>query len=285
LSTIAVSPDTGPRAHASYEALGPEIDRLLASKGFRGAVEGLDVQALRADLDTMTSELTSYNAFHADERRLWSMRLGRPQTPENVEVFERFEAAFMETIPTGRQAYVRAFEAADRAAQGLERAGMGDALADSFRPFLATLATPSHPYADAVLGYFRHIGCSQSMIDEFLHSFKPINFDFYGHFGGGLSEIRELSQRGVQAQLEIIDHTAEHGFDYLRGACGPPAWAVTASEILAAAGISISAWIVVAIIAALVALLILICELAAKGTWVGNACASLSLLLPVIAFA
>jgi hypothetical protein len=119
---------------------------------------------------------------------------------------------------------------------------------------------------------------------EFTTSFGKVNFDLFGATDGGLAGLRKVSEHGVKAQVEILDYTEKHGFAYLRGRCGPPRWAIVASEILAAAGISIGAWVIVAIIVALLAILAVVCALSAPGTWVRDKCSLLNFLLPIFRF-
>ena len=41
-----------------------------------------------------------------------------------------------------------------------------------------------------------------------------------------------ILKKSNDAQLETLKFTQEHGLEYLSGRCGPPAWAVTASQVL-----------------------------------------------------
>lgn len=278
---IEVRPDANPRAVAIYESLEREIDTLVTDGAFREAVERLDVESLGEHMRRFDRGLKEYNAFHARERRIWAMKLRRGGPAAGVE---KHEGAFRKDIPKGRKAYRDAFESADAMAEALEGAGFDRVLREHLRPFTEKLSSPSHPLSETVFGYFRERGCTEPMLAEFTSSFRKIDFDFFGHAEGGLEELRGMSKRGVDAQLEILDYTEENGFSYLRGRCGPPAWAVTASKILAAAGISVSAWVIVAIIVTLLATLVAICVLSSPGSWLRQQCDKLKVLLPIFRF-
>jgi hypothetical protein len=117
----------------------------------------------------------------------------------------------------------------------------------------------SNPYGQATMGYFRKIGFSNPMIDEFKSSYKATGFEFIKSLGGGtFAQAKAVSAKGAEARMAVLKYTQENGLDYIRGG-GPPGWAVTVSGILASVGIAISAWVIVAIIAGLVALLVALC--------------------------
>jgi hypothetical protein len=282
---IGVTPQTSPIAAEIYESLQPHLDALVDDERFAVAVGRLDAEALETSFRALHSGIVDYNKFHLQERRMWSaiLRRGRPEGPRAAPI-DKQEAEFKKRIPHARKSYLETFATADRMTASLGEAGFEDLLAEHLRPFMATLATPSHPFARVYFDHFRRAGCSEPMIEEFRTSFAKVNFDFFAVADGGLEEIRQLSKRGVEAQVEILDYTEERGFSYLRGRCGPPEWAILAANILAAAGISISAWVIVAIIVALLALLALICALSAPGTWVRTQCQRLNFLLPIFRF-
>lgn len=279
---LGLEPDAQPRAIAIYESLEPEIDALVSDDAFKEAIDQLDLESLEGQLGRFDEHVKEYNAFHARERRIWAMKLRRGDV--SAAQAKRHEAAFRKEIPTGRKAYQNAFATADEVAESLETAGFDRVLREHLGRFTEKLQNPSHPFSETFFTYFRDRGCTEPMIKEFTSGFGKIDFDFFGHAEGGLGELRRLSKRGVEAQTEILDYTEEKGFSYLRGRCGPPTWAVTASQILAAAGISVSAWVIVAIIVALLVTLAVICALSAPGSWLRDKCRYLNFLLPIFRF-
>jgi hypothetical protein len=278
---LTVTSHTSARAVEMYEVLQPQVDALVADERFRSAMDQLDVAALQSGFRDLDRGITEYNKFHLEERRLWRTILRNGGKSPGVD---QQEAEFKKKVPHGRESYRQTFTTAGAMAGALADAGFDGVLREHLHGFTATLATPSHPYADAVFGYFRGAGCSESMLDEFTTSFKKVNFDFFAAAGGGIDAVRKMSARGVEAEVEILDYTEAHGFSYLRGRCGPPQWAIVASQILAAAGISISAWVIVAIIVGLLATLALICALSAPGSWLRDKCRLLNFLLPIFRF-
>lgn len=280
-SHLLVPSDAHPRAAKVYDALEPHFDALVADDAFEEAMGSTDLRSVVANFQAMRDRMVEYNSFHQEERRMWGAVL-RGRTP--ADRLGAQEQRFKQMIPRGRETYTQLFGTADATTQLLQDGGFEQVLSTHLSPFTATLGTPSHPYAEVFFNHFRQAGCDQAMLDEFTNSFGKANFDFFGAVHGGLADVRDASKRGVDAQLEILDYTEAHGFSYLRGRCGPPTWAIVASEILAAAGISISAWVIVAIIAALLVTLAVICALSAPGTWVRDKCALLTLLLPIFAF-
>ena len=101
----------------------------------------------------------------------------------------------------------------------------------------------------------------------FKSHYQHVDFDYIGAVTkGDVANVRPLLAQGVNAQVQVLEYTRQHGFDYIRGE-GPPAWAIWVSEILAAVGISISAWVVLAVIAGAAATLVLICAAHILPVW------------------
>lgn len=275
---ISVAQDPPEIAYEIYEKMGPQIDRLVGDEAFQTAVESLDVEGFVEVFNTFTEKVTNYNIFHKRERHIWSAKI------LTGTVSEELERDFIGSIPEGRQNYLDAFEQVDNMTQLLLEAGFDEVLQEHLTSFTAVLGDSEHPFTQMVTNYFRDIGTSQSMIDEFRQNFGVIHYDFFQAFDGGLAKLREVTQAAVEAQVSILDFTEENGFTYLVGECGPPEWAIVASQILAAAGIAISAWVIVAIIVALLGLLVAICVAAPRGTWVRTACEQLTILLPIFRF-
>jgi hypothetical protein len=237
-------------------AVGPQLHSFVQDQDFNSSWTSLDKQAFSSQFNNLTAKMPAYNAFHTRERRLWSLKLATGSVPADLET------AFQQSVPAGIQAYRDAFGSAANCLQIIEKSGFGNVLERHSGDFTRYLADEQHPFGAIVIHHFRHMGCSTPMIQEFQNNFRSTNFDFINLVGKGhFSNLGPALQQGMDAQVEILQYTQKNGLTYLRGHCGPPAWAVAVSEVLAWFGISISAWAVVAVIATLVATIILICTL------------------------
>lgn len=234
----------------------PHIRRLVQDPRFEGAAAELGLSELSGEFQSLTDSITRYNDYHRRERRLWAIKLGKGAVPAEAE------AALKREAHSAKGDFRNAFQSADRCIEIVERSGfkplVNEHIGEIARRFAFDENTVIGEAADL---YFRRIGCSTPMIEEFKHHYHPIDYDFIGVLGGGdLSGLREVARAGVEAQEEILDYTEKHGLEYLRGD-GPPAWATTASNILAAAGISIGAWVIVVIVAVIMITLAIICAI------------------------
>lgn len=233
----------------------PEILEFANDPDFSTSWQKLDMKNLSNEFNAYTAKMPAYNAFHTRERRLWTLKLSRGNIAPDLE------EGFRQSIPEGIQAYKDAFEPVANCLSIIEQSGLGNVLSRQSSNFTKFLSDAQHPLTQVVTNHFQQMGCSGAMIDEFNNEFATINYNFIPILADGrFSNVADNLQKGIAAQIEILQYTQENGFSYLRGRCGPPKWAVTVSEILAAVGISISAWWVIVIIAVLVAILIAICS-------------------------
>lgn len=246
----------------------PRLTKLVEDEDFAAGWKDFDVEGFVDAANEFSTHITRYNEFHRRERRLWSVKLGKGSIPRELE------DSFRATVPHGKEAFVQAFEALDRCLDTVDRSPRFKAALNRHLPGLSR----RHLFdAESILGqgadaYFRAIGCSEPMVAEFKSHFRKTGYDFIGVLGGGdVSNLRAVARKGVAAHVEVLDHTHEHGFDYIRGS-GPPAWAIAISNILASVGIAITAWAVVAIVALIIVTVILICAARILPSGLQNAC-------------
>lgn len=263
---------------AVYSELRPQINAVYKDPIFQEAFQKLDVERFSEAFNSFTENIIAYNKFHRRERRLWSVKIGKGNlSPE-------LEKQFIKMIPEGRKNYKEAFTAIDSATEILIESGLHKVVDKHITQFTSNFANQNHPFSQLFIKYLKETGCSQEMIDEFMSEFSIINYDFISIVEEGFIGLREFTARGVEAQISIMDYTEENGFSYLRGKWGPPVWAITASKILATAGISISAWVIVAIIASLIIILSLICNASPERSRLRRQCNRLANVLPIFIF-
>lgn len=238
------------------EVLVAHMRKLVEDPGFESAWSKLNMDRLAADIQNFSDEITQYNTFHTRERRLWSLKLGEGKLPPHLE--DKFKA----DIPAGIETYRRAFSHIEDAMRVIEESGF-HTLLDRHSDGITQLLADERGYlARRLSSYFGKVGCAPTMLTEFQSKFQDTNYRFIATIGAGsFSNLPTILRESVDAQVNILEYTKENGFSYLQGKCGPPAWAVTVSKILAWAGISVAAWVVVVIIAALIIIVTTICAL------------------------
>ncbi|HYP02173.1 MAG TPA: hypothetical protein VER76_18420 [Pyrinomonadaceae bacterium] len=267
-----------PTLAAFYDVSAPQIDALIKDRTFQAAFKAFNVDAAAKAFNNFTEKISSYNNIHRRERRLWSLKLGRGDVPSDLE------GEFVKTIPEMRKTFKEAFAEIDKVVDTLSQAKFDKVVEKHLTPLMANLSNDKHPFTQVVTEYFRKVGCAPEMMTEFRRNFEVTQYNFMPVTGGTLSGLRKLTNEGVQAQVSIMDYTEKEGFSYLRGKCGPPAWAVAVAKILASVGISISAWVVVLIIVALFATLLIICNASSPGTWLRTQCEKVNAKFPIFNF-
>ncbi|MCX6827729.1 MAG: hypothetical protein NT002_00355 [candidate division Zixibacteria bacterium] len=260
LDVLSIPSDEYPVLASAYEALKDNIDKLYVDPLFKKAYGALDTETFTGAFTAFAENMEEYNKFHRRERRLWATKIGKGRLAPTLE------EKFRKSIPEGRKNYEAAFKAVDTMCDALVESGLDKVMEKHLPAIMGVLENEQHPFSQLTTRFFVRAGTTREMLDEFRIHFAPIHYNFFGAVGPSLVSIQAFSVKARKAQLSILDHTSEHGFDYLRGECGPPAWAILASKILASAGISVSAWILVAIIAALLAILAIICAAASDGS-------------------
>lgn len=258
-----------PAARDAYLDAEEDIQAFIDDPDFEEAVDALDVEALFDAFRAFSDRCQTYNDIHRQERRLWALKIGRGEVPTE------YANDFRDRIPEAVEAYEGAFSAMDDAVQILQDSGFDTLINRHIDNFTPRLLDESDAFGEYVREYLRRIGNSDDMIDKFLGEFESIDAAFI-HGIGPLEEVQALSEEGRQGQIELLNYTEENGFDYLRAKCGPPSWAVTVSNLLAAVGISVSAWAVVAIVSSLIGIIITICVAAPQGSKVYNLCKKVS---------
>ncbi|MBS1911359.1 MAG: hypothetical protein JST22_05180 [Bacteroidetes bacterium] len=257
-------------ASEALDAEHPFFDDLAAfmdDPAFQTAWESLDFNALATEWDSFTASITSYNTYHTRERQLWSIQLGKGSIPDDLDAWYRAQ------IPDQIAQYNAAFASAGTMLSMLSTSGFGTLLETYFTRFTPYLADSKSLLGATMENYFRGVGCSESMIEEFRTAFGSIGYDFINVLGNGsFANLQAVMNTATNSQVQLMQYTQQNGFSYLQGQCGPPAWAVTVSEILGYIGISISAWVIVIIIAVLIVLLIIACNRKNKPAWLQSAC-------------
>lgn len=258
-------------------AYSPIAKRFGRDKRFIESYKKLDINKLEKQFLIFTKKIKRYNDFHRTERRLWYLKIGRGK------IDKKFETSFRKEIPNAIKDYKEGFVAINSCLEIVEKCGMMKSLNSKMDVITGCLNNERHPLSGAFHDFFKDIGCSTKMIDEFKNQFSQYDYDFVKILGGKIENSYKILEESVDAQVTILKHTQENGMDYIRGKCGPPGWAITASKILAAGGISISAWVVVGIILGILAILVIIC-LTVKADWVQKLCKKLTFQLPAFEF-
>lgn len=267
-----------PTFAAVFDASGPQIEAISKDRDFQAAFKALDIDAMADAFNTFTQKVTAYNGSHRRERRLWSLKLGRGNLPSDLE------SEFIKEIPAMRRNYKEAFDEMNKVMDTLSRAKFDKVAEKHLAPLTANLGNDRHPFTQVVTRYFTQIGCAPEMMAEFRRNFEVTQYNLLAVAGGKFSGLRNLTAEGVKAQMEIMDYTEKEGFKYLRGKCGPPSWAVAISKILASIGISISAWVVVVIVVALLATILIVCNASSEGTWLRKQCEKVNAKFPIFNF-
>jgi hypothetical protein len=255
---------------AADPVIGPELQRVASDPNFAAAWTRLADGEFAQQFTIFNSNLTQYNDFHRRERRMWSVKLGKGAVAPDLE------AGLKAAAPAAIQQYTTAFKSLD--------ACLGIIIESELRPLVngpvgditrRYLLDETTIFGQTGVGYFRSLGIDTPMLDEFKAHFQSANLDYVGVVAGGdVANMRPMLAAAVQAQVEVLTYTQQHGLDYIRGH-GPPAWAVTVSEILGYVGISISAWAVVAVIAGLLVTVVLVCAAHILPQSLQNLCGSI----------
>lgn len=267
-------PDIGI-AREIYDKHSKHLEELSEDPAFLSSFEKLDVEKFSELLESFMDNSRHYNAFHRQERRLWSIKIGRGKIKKEQE------DKFRKSIPSGREHYIKAFDDMNEIHSLLGKSGFGPVIEEHLPSFTSVLADPNDPISKVVRNLAADMGSSKNMIDKLLCSVADVDYDFL-KVAGGFEGLAEVSHNGVKAQLEIFKETEENGFDYIRGECGPPAWAIAASQILASVGISVGAWWLVAGVLVFYAILLAICKASKKGSWLHKQCKKLNTKIPVL---
>lgn len=240
----------------SDPVVAPLLNALTSDPGFQAAWQSLDVPAFTRHLETATGHLQQYVSYHQRETRLWAIKVGKGSLPAELE------DGLKQSVAPARAHFRNGFAALNSCLDQVERSQF-KALVNTHVAAMGKRCTfdEGNIFGRTASGYFQRVGFSADQVAEFKRQYAPIGYDFIGVLGqGNVSNLRQISQQGVDAHVEIMNYTEQHGLDYLRGAGGPPAWAVTASEILALFGIGISAWAILAVIATVAVTLAIICS-------------------------
>lgn len=235
-------------------AVGPLFHSLTTDPQFEAGWQSIDVPRFSEHLSDATGHLQAYLQYQQRQERLWAIKIG------SGRISPALEDQLKRSTPAARDHFTSAFSGFD--------ACLADAEAPQFKTLVNThIAALSarcaldegNVFGRTFAGYTRRAGFTPPQVAEFRRQYASIGHDFIGRLGqGDVSNIRPYVAPGVSANIEIMNHTEQHGLDYIRGS-GPPAWAVTASGILALFGISISAWVIVAIIAVIAVTLAFLC--------------------------
>jgi hypothetical protein len=245
----------GMLLQTSEPELHGDLVAVTQDPAFQDAWRTFDTKKFAASFNTFNDHVIKYNAFHARERQMWAMKISGGGIPSGVD------NDFRRSIAGGLAEYRAAFGAMDSCLTLVAQSKMGEIANRHVDKFLALHTfNAAGTFGKAADDYLGKIGVTAAMKEEFRVNFSKAGFRLVGSVAGGdLNRLHEVTKQGVEAQASILTYTEQHGFDYLRGKCGPPAWAILVSEILAAVGISIAAWVVVAIIVTLVLILVGIC--------------------------
>jgi hypothetical protein len=233
----------------------PLLRALTTDPAFEAGWQSLDVPAFVQHLGNATDHLRQYVSFHLRETRLWNIKIGTGSLDRGLE------AGLRAGVPAARDHFTRGFAELDACLAQVEQSQF-KGLVNTHVAGLSSRCTfdPGNVFGRTATGYFQRVGFSADQVAEFKRQYAPIGYDFIGVLGkGDVSGVRPVAAQGVNAHIEIMNHTEQHGLDFIRGGGGPPAWAVTASEILALFGISISAWAILAVIAAVAVTLAFLC--------------------------
>jgi len=183
------------------------------------------------------------------------------------------ERDLMDRVPDAVNQFESAFAAMDRCISLIEESGLHKVMDARLGRCMRHLVNPEDSLTRAITNYFTEIGSPPEMITDLKRDFGIFQFDLIKRFGRGhLLNLRNMYKQGVDANRQMLNYTKDHGLRYIRGRCGPPAWAFEVSKILGWAGESVWAWVVVIIIAALVAAIIIICSLDILPAEIQSAC-------------
>jgi hypothetical protein len=232
-----------------------EVARAIgADPEFATAVKKLDVGRLSKGFNTFDENIPEYNDYHRMERRLWSAKVGRGAVRKDLE------DSLKRKVPRGRKAYQNAFGGIEECLATLEDSGLAPVLDRHLPAAMELLGDPHHPLRELLDSHMTEIGCSASMLAEGHQMMGAARYNVVDVVGkGSFSGLRGALREAVEAEVEIMNETEAEGLEYLRGRCGPPAWAVVAAKVLAYFGISVSAWWIVAAVVVVTALLITLC--------------------------
>lgn len=253
--------------------VGPLVLAMTNDPDVQTGWRSLDVPGFVQHLSQANTHLKAYVAYQQREERLWAIKIGKGAIPGDLE------QGLKRSVPAARDHFNQGFAALDECLKGVE----GSEFKRIANTHVAELTKRCAFDQGNVVGrtassYFQSLGFSTAQISEFKRQYAPIGYDFIGTIGkGDISNIRTYAAEGAKAHVEILNYTEQHGLDYIRGG-GPPAWAVTAAAILAYFGISIAAWVIVAIAAAIVITLAILCAVYWNSlpTWARAGCAALA---------
>lgn len=234
--------------------VGPLFRALTDDPAFEAGWRSIDVPSFSQHLGDATQHLQAYLQYQQRLERLWAIKIG------SGSITPALEDELKRSTPAARDHFSQAFSGFDTCLSHVEAPEFKGLVNSHIAALSARCALDEgNVFGRTFTGYTRRAGFTAPQVTDFRRQYSPIGHDFIGRLGqGDVSNIRSYVAPGVSANIEIMDHTREHGLDYIRGG-GPPAWAVTASEILALFGISISAWVVVAVIAAIAVTLAFCC--------------------------
>jgi len=243
----------------AHPALHLDLSALANDPGFTSSVSKMKWDVVGKHFTDLTQHLTRYNNYNRRETRLWALKMGTGSIPPDLE--NKFKA----TVPEAIDSFQSAFKSLDNCLSSFEQAGMHEVLerhSDSFTSRYALDET--NVFGHMTMNYFRHVGFSTPMIDDFTHKFQPTHFEFIKNVSGGKwSNLHTITNQSVEARIEVLKYTQQHGFDYIRGG-SPPDWAIKAVGILgtvigAVIGGITGAWIAVGIVVASQIAVALIC--------------------------
>lgn len=235
-----------------YAELSSVAKKIVTDSNFKTAVSKMDFNVFYAQLEHFKTKIKLYNDFHRHERRLWALKIGNKS-------INAFEADYKMAIPNAIANYTAAFGSMSVMLDMLEKSNFSKVVNNHFSDLCNLLKDEKSSIQKGLIGFFTDLGCSKEMVAEFKAEFSKIDYDFAGLSSNDIANLRTITEESVQAQVAILEYSKIHGLNYLRGKCGPPEWAIVVSEILAWAGISVAAWVVVVIIVVLIAALITIC--------------------------
>jgi hypothetical protein len=240
-----------PLCEAADAEFRATLSIITADAAFADAWSTLDRHALSGHFNDLGDHARAYLQFHEAERGLWTKRVraGRVDADE--------ERAFLASIPAGILHHRTALLALDSCIGAIAASGMGDVVETRIGDLARRDLLDEHATIGRnVLGYVRSLGCDTNMIAAFRAHGAAVDHDYLGT-AGGFDGLSPALHSGMVAETAILQYTQRHGFDYLRGTCEPPpAWPAGVSAVLAYAGISMPAWVAVAVVAAVIVVLV-----------------------------
>src|SRR5439155_10505927 len=137
---------------------------------------------------------TAYNVFHLRETRLWSLKLGTGRIPQHLE------ETVKKTVPDGIERLKNTFNGADRCLDMLDQSGLTVMFEKHLDKLTRRYAFEKETvFGQATMGYFKKLGFSAPMIEEFTTAFRPIHCEFVRALGGGhLNKVRAVAEEAVQ---------------------------------------------------------------------------------------